>query len=355
MIEVTGTKQHESWAAKVFPPVEQVRPGLWSIPVPIPNNPLRYVLSYVFELDRGLAVLDTGWPVTEAWDALDSGIRQTGHTVRDVRQILITHVHPDHHGLAGQLRDESGAPIGMHALEAETLKNRAAEAAPITHDATKWLEHRGVPQPEAAEMAGPRQAIRSFLSMAQPDMLFEDGDDVLEAAGGSRWELRAVRTPGHTPGHLCYHERSLRLFLSGDHVLPRITPNISVQPGQSPDPLGDFLTALHRVGEMAKEYDVDEVLPAHEYRFRGLAERTSYLLEHHEERMTELLRLLERHPGSTTFDLAANLTWSRPWENIHNFQRRSAVGETLSHLIQLHTRGKVVNGGGDGTDAWRIA
>ncbi len=67
MIEVTGIAQQQAWARGVMPPVEQVRPGLWSIPVPIPDNPLRYVLLYALELRNGVAVVDAGWNTDEAW------------------------------------------------------------------------------------------------------------------------------------------------------------------------------------------------------------------------------------------------------------------------------------------------
>jgi hypothetical protein len=66
MIEVTGVEQWRAWQANVLPPVERVRPGLWSIPVPIPRNPLRYVLVYVFELPGGVALVDSGWPTPDA-------------------------------------------------------------------------------------------------------------------------------------------------------------------------------------------------------------------------------------------------------------------------------------------------
>ena len=61
VVQVTGTLQKDAWEKNILPPVEQVRPGLWSIPVPIPNNPLRYVLVYALELGGGgVAIVDAG-------------------------------------------------------------------------------------------------------------------------------------------------------------------------------------------------------------------------------------------------------------------------------------------------------
>src|SRR5256714_3127117 len=83
-----------------LPPVERVRPGLWSIPVPIPSNSLRYVFVYVFETDRGPYIVDTGWNTDDAFAALSDGLKQVGTDIADVQGALVTHIHPDHYGLA---------------------------------------------------------------------------------------------------------------------------------------------------------------------------------------------------------------------------------------------------------------
>lgn len=87
-------------------PGREVRPGLWSIPVPIPvpipDNPLRYVLVYAFELPNGVAIVDAGWDTDEAWTALVEGLTKAGCDITDVSALLITHIHPDHYGLAGR-------------------------------------------------------------------------------------------------------------------------------------------------------------------------------------------------------------------------------------------------------------
>jgi glyoxylase-like metal-dependent hydrolase (beta-lactamase superfamily II) len=131
-------------------------------------------------------------------------------------------------------------------------------------------------------------------------------------------------------------ERSRRLF-SGDHVLPRITPNISVQRGAPPDPLGDYLDSLART----RDLDVDEVLPAHEWRFKGLGERIDAIAAHHERRLAELLAAIHRRPGSTSWELAGHLTWSRPWDQYSGQMRIFAVTETAAHVHQLERRGLV--------------
>jgi glyoxylase-like metal-dependent hydrolase (beta-lactamase superfamily II) len=346
MIEVTGTAQQAAWQANVQPPVEQERPGLWSIPVPLPNTPLRYVLVYALELPDGVAIVDAGWDTPEAWSALAAGLQVGGFALADVRAILITHIHPDHYGLAGRVREESGGWIGLHRLEAETLPARYGNAEELIRRGEAWLRRAGAAADEASALAGSSRDMLPFVRMAEPDRLIEDGE-VVPLPG---WQLRAVWTPGHTPGHLCFHEERTGVLLSGDHVLPRITPNVSAHPQQLPDPLRAFLDSLAKVGEL----DVDEVLPAHEYRFRGLPGRVADLREHHEQRLAELLALVRQRPGSTTWQLAERLPWRRPWAQIVGFSRRAAVGETLAHLELLVSRGLAVNSGGE-TQRWTTA
>src|SRR5262245_5691724 len=105
-------------ATTPLPPVEPVRPGLWSIPVPIPSSSLRYVFVYVFETDRGPFIVDTGWNTDDAFNALSTGLTSLGTSINDVQGVLVTHIHPDHYGLAGRVREASGAWIALHPADA---------------------------------------------------------------------------------------------------------------------------------------------------------------------------------------------------------------------------------------------
>ena len=120
-------------------------------------------------------------------------------------------------------------------------------------------------------------------------------------------------------------------------MLPRIAPNISVQRATPPDPLGDYLDSLART----RDLDVDEVLPAHEWRFLGLTERIDAIAAHHERRLAELLAAIRRRPGSTPWQLAGQLTWSRPWDQYSGQMQIFAVTETAAHVHQLERRGLV--------------
>ncbi|HVC15339.1 MAG TPA: MBL fold metallo-hydrolase [Acidimicrobiales bacterium] len=334
MATVTGTAQKAAWDGRVLPPVEQVRPGLWSVPVPIPINPLRYVLVYAFELSGGgVGLVDAGWDTDEAWGALCDGLATFGASLADVRGVVVTHIHPDHYGLAGRVRAASGSWVGLHPADAALIHERYVDVDGLISAMRGLLELSGVPAATLPDLSEASMQVRAFVSMARPDVLVQDAQR-LEFPG---WDLRAIWTPGHSPGHVCLYSDEHRLLLSGDHVLPRITPNISFHSQQVPDPLGDYLDSLAKMRTLTP----DEVLPAHEYRFGDLPTRLDEIERHHAQRLAALCAALAARPGSTVWELTTSLEWSRPWTEVPPFMRRAANGETLAHLVLLERRGRV--------------
>ena len=195
-IQVTGTAQREAWRGRVLPPVEQVRPGLWSVPVPIPSSPLRYTLCYAFTGDANVVIVDPGWDSADGRQALAAGLAAAGAAPRDVAGAVVTHVHPDHHGLSNWVREESGAWIAMHSAEAETLPARIVRGRKPGSD-PDWLRGHGVPEEDVDVLVVDPALMTGVLSMPGPDRFVADGER-LPIPGR---DVRAVWTPGHTPGH----------------------------------------------------------------------------------------------------------------------------------------------------------
>jgi glyoxylase-like metal-dependent hydrolase (beta-lactamase superfamily II) len=335
-VEITGVAQREAWQRRVMPPVEEVRPGLWTMPVPIPESPLRYTLAYAFVEDAGAVVVDPGWNTAEGRAALTAGLAAAGASTADVAGVVVTHIHPDHHGLSGWLREQSGGWIAMHPLEAETLPARAwaGRDRPPTADPV-WLRRHGVPEDEIGALSAQPAQIAEILRMAEPDRLLHDGDPVPGLTRG----VRAVWTPGHTPGHLCLHDPAAGVLLTGDHLLPRISPNIAARGlGEEIDPLSAYLESLDRMAG----FGADEALPAHEYRFRGIDARAAALVRHHHERGAEILAAVDRLGDAAAWAIAAELTWSRGWAALHGMMRRMALAETVAHLLYLTTEKQLI-------------
>src|SRR3954465_9875912 len=168
-VEISGTAQHAAWQAPPVPPVEQLRPDLWSIPVPM-GGPLRYVSVYAFALDGGgLGLIDTGWGSDESWAALSAGLGAIGGDVADVRGVLVTHLHYDHLGLAERLRQASGAWGAMHPAGAAIVGSPALrDPATFVAAEIEFLVSLGAAREEAVSDVGPPEDLGHFSRMAVP-------------------------------------------------------------------------------------------------------------------------------------------------------------------------------------------
>ncbi|WP_330349933.1 MBL fold metallo-hydrolase [Streptomyces sp. NBC_00582] len=317
--------------------------GVRSLRVPIPDNPLGFTLVYVVDTDRGPVLIDTGWDDPASMDALVDGLAVCGTAVSEVRGVVITHHHPDHHGLSGKVREVSGAWVAMHAADASIVRRARGTRTErwYTYMADK-LAAAGAPEEHIAPLRTARRRTLPGLSPALPDREIVPGE-LLELPGR---RLRAIWTPGHTPGHVCLHLEEEhpagltghgRLF-SGDHLLPEITPHIGLyeDPDDTTvtDPLGDYLDSLERVGRLAPA----EILPAHQHPFTDAPSRVRELLTHHESRLTDLLTLLAT--PLTPWQLAERMEWNRPWDQIPYGSRTIAVSEAEAHLRRLVKQGR---------------
>jgi glyoxylase-like metal-dependent hydrolase (beta-lactamase superfamily II) len=317
--------------------------GVRSLRVPIPDNPLGHTLVYVVDTDRGPVLIDAGWDDPASWDALTAGLTACGTDVAELHGVVITHHHPDHHGLSAKVRDASGAWVAMHAADASIVR-RTRETRPerwYTYMADK-LAAAGAPEEHLAPLRTARRRTPLGFSPALPDREIVPGE-LLDLPGR---RLRAIWTPGHTPGHVCLHlEESHpaglaghgRLF-SGDHLLPGISPHIGLyeDPDDATvtDPLGDYLDSLERVGRLAPA----EILPAHQHAFTDAPSRVRELLTHHEDRLTDLSSLLAE--PLTPWQLAERMEWNRPWQQIPYGSRTIAVSEAEAHLRRLVKQGR---------------
>ncbi|MEU9338701.1 MBL fold metallo-hydrolase [Streptomyces sp. NPDC048290] len=315
--------------------------GVRSLQVPIPDNPLGHTLVYVVDTDRGPVLIDTGWDDPASWDTLTDGLIACGTAVSEIHGIVVTHHHPDHHGLSGRVREASGAWIALHEADTAVVR-RTRTARPeqwFTYMAAK-LAAAGAPEEHIAPLRTPY--TRRPYSPALPDRPIVPGE-LLDLPGR---RLRAVWTPGHTPGHVCLHleeEHPARLpghgrLFSGDHLLPGITPHIGLYEDPADptptDPLGDYLASLERVAALAPA----EILPAHQHAFTDPGDRVRALLDHHETRLRELLALLAE--PLTAWQLATRMTWNRPWDRIPYASRTIAVSEAEAHLRRLVKQGR---------------
>lgn len=307
----------------------EVIAGVHQLKVPIPNNPVGYVLPYLFEIAGGYAIIDPGWNAEESFESLRSQLAELGVSPADLRQIIVTHVHPDHYGMAGRLRELSGAEVLVHEQDMEIAEWRARYGPEVIDG---WFRRHGVPA--AAGVASWMRAGRpAGFDGVVPDRRMRDG----EALKLGRLELRVIWTPGHSPGHACFYAEDQQLLFTGDHVLPTISPNVSLWPGSEGDPLGDYIRSLQRLRGLR----VRKVLPAHEYSFDDLEKRLDELEHHHDGRLQEMIDAVAAG-ANTAYDIARRIRWTiGHFDSFDPGTRRAAVSETLAHLRFLVGEGRL--------------
>lgn len=311
----------------------EVHPGVYRIPLPLPNDGLRAVNVYALKEPDGLILIDSGWAFPGSAEHLLRALGSIGHDLSDIRRILVTHVHRDHYTQAVELRRLVGSKVGLGAGERPglALLNSHATNAPFSSFAV--LRRAG-----AAELA---QRIAASLREDFDPRMWEEPDEWVgpgELVAGSR-TLRVVPTPGHTRGHVVFLDTEAGILFSGDHVLPHITPSIGFELAPGRLPLGDYLDSLHLMTTFA---DV-RLLPAHGPVAPSVHRRVGELLTHHEERLAQAERIAVTGPDDA-YDVARRLTWTRrsiPFSDLDDFNRMLAVAETVAHLDLLVARGRL--------------
>ncbi len=344
--------------------ITEVAPGIARMELPIRMPGLGHVNCYAL-LDRdGAAIVDPGLPGNATWRALQDRLKQLDLEPRHVHTVVITHSHPDHFGAASRFQREAGSKIIAHChfgedwfghahppevssddmeVQREALdeqeRERVRDFDQKREDAQKKKRRRPSrwdgPSPWGGKRPRPPfryRVQRRVENLLRRDSFVPDITDPVEHGNvlhlaDREWFVH--HTPGHTLDHFCLHDPDQGIFLSGDHVLPTITPHISGMTSGA-DPLQQFFYALDRVGEIS---GVHEVLPAHGHPFRELAKRTDAIKRHHVERL-EKIRQISREIGPATVEaFSQRLFKPRSWGSM-------AESETYAHLEHLRIAGE---------------
>jgi len=305
--------------------VSFVAPGIRRLELPLPFA-LRAVNAYVIEGD-GLGVVDCGLHTQHGEQALRDGLAALGRSPRDVRDVFVTHLHPDHIGMAGLL-ETAGARVHMHAPEAANARRLWFSGRGRVDEAVEWFRANGMPETVLEGMAqawlGAGERVDRIAHIHEE----RDGDAL--ALAGRRFRL--IWTPGHTDHHAVLYDADERVLVAGDHVLPKITPNIGLYPSGRDDPLADFLGALERIATL----EVRRVLPAHGDPFDDLAGRAAEIAAHHRARLEAVREALASGPKHAY--AVARILFPK-LGSAH--EERFAHAETLAHLRYLERRGQV--------------
>ena len=316
--------------------IQEVAENVYEFQVPLPFK-LREINLYLVKDDAGCLLIDTGTNTPETAATLRHSLAQLGVTFADLRYVVITHFHSDHAGLAGLIQQHSAAQVLMHA-ESERflgLWNDEEGRGPVYMAPDAFFRQHGLPEESLQVFQAMRQRFRSLTLPFKVTRPVDDGETLQVA--GKEWHM--VFTPGHAVGHICVYCPQLRLAFTGDHLLQRITPNISIHSDQHPlqlseryNPLRDYLLSLEKTRALGFTLG----LPSHGPLLTDPQGRIDELLAHHDSRLQNMVGALDSGP-QTAYAIAR-----QAFPNRHDpFDHWLMLGETLAHLELLEARQQV--------------
>jgi glyoxylase-like metal-dependent hydrolase (beta-lactamase superfamily II) len=328
----------------------EVAPGVFRVPLPLPNDGLRAVNVYVLRAADGtLTLVDSGWSIPEAREQLINALDKLGHTPSDIRRFLVTHIHRDHYTLGIALRKEFGTTVALGAGEQPSFEAiMSPQRRPFQQELGRMRQLGALDFAERMRAMHSGDAPPHESPWELPDEWLHAG--TLDAAGRS---LEVVPTPGHTQGHVVFHDLDNTLLFAGDHVLPTITPSIGLQPAITPNPLGDFLESL----ALVRGRPDATLLPAHGPVAPSVHARVDELVAHHGQRLDETQAALA-HGATTAYDVAGQLKWTkrgRSFDELDMFNQMLAIGETGAHLELLVRQDRVTYTDEDGVRHYVVA
>lgn len=300
------------------------RYGIHRVRLPLPFR-LDHVHCYAIEGRDGWAIVDAGLNYEPARRAWFDFMRAHNFGPGEITGIYLTHYHPDHYGASGWLQQLSGAPVYMSMTESALAEKIWREdTARLLAD---MFRENGMPEELVSKILAGVAEMRSRV-IPHPRITTVAAGDLVRLGG---LDYRVLLTPGHSDGHICLYNEKNGILLSGDHLLPKISSNISLWPLAHPDPLDNFLNSLaenHRL-------EIKLALPAHGDCFTGVQERIAELEEHHRVRLSLIREIASR--GVSAYQVCREVFGDRL--SLHEV--RFAMTETLAHLVYLVGRGQL--------------
>jgi glyoxylase-like metal-dependent hydrolase (beta-lactamase superfamily II) len=319
----------------------QMQPRIHTLPIPTPF-PVAPINVYLIEGDP-LTMVDTGPLTDEALEALTEQVQSLGYSLYDVRQLVITHAHLDHFGLAREVVERSGATVLSFRLNEHPLQDFEGWWEGRVAYASELFLEEGAPEQAMQNMEEIREYLRYAASVPEITPL-DDGAEI--RMGDTTW--RAIHTPGHALGHLCFYQEGSQLLLSGDHLLIDITSNPIIETprvgvNERPHSLVQYLGSLRRIRDLR----VSEALPGHGQPVYDHRRLVDDILAHHTRRGQLILQHLQGGDKSV-YELGLAL-FGRELPGVQFFL---VMSEVIGHLDILEAEGKVRRRRASGHFVW---
>lgn len=300
--------------------------------LPLPNNPLKYLNFYIIKGQKKSMIIDTGFNREDTKENIMKIFKELN--LKPENTILfLTHLHSDHTGLAAYL-EKMGLTIYASKIDGDLLNNSVEKLDSMWQDTIQQGFWQGLQEDNLDIEDHPGFKFRptahiNFIS-AIPGEYIKIGE----------YNFEIIDLKGHTPGIIGLYEKEHKILFCGDHILGKITPNITFWGFQYGDILGTYLESLDYVYNM----DIDHLFSSHRFLVVDHRKRIEELYKHHAKRLDESREALRKSGRSTVRTVTKQLHWdikSKNWDNFPKSQKWFAAGEAHAHLEHLRALGEV--------------
>lgn len=323
--------------------IKEVYKDIYQVGVELPNNPLQQLNTYVIKGEDRSLLIDTGFNREECRENLMAGLKELNIDL-DKLDVFATHLHADHTGLLNEFAESNvGEVINLD-------RNIYASATDgfMINDMSR-IEHWEEMEEQVTLFDIKQDGVTyhhhpayKFCAPARINFTIVREGDIISVGD---YNFEVIEVPGHTPGQVNLFEREHKVYISGDHILDIITPNIAFWGFDTRD-LHTYFESLEKV----RDFDIDLILPAHRMIMDDHPRRVDELIQHHKDRLQEVFDIMEGGDFFSVREITSNMTWrirARNWDEFPPAQKWFATGEAMAHLEYFHNEGMVERKMGD--------
>ena len=308
-------------------PIESLHDGIYRLVVPLPWSSPGFVNVYLIEDQDKYIMIDCGVAGDVEFDILTNALKELDLAWTDIKLLIGTHLHTDHIGLSEIIRKE-GVLLGLYENSVDYVE-KYNDWKLRFQDLANYSKREGAPK-EFLENMKLIETPKFAGTLTNPDILIKDGESPDKTTKG---RLTAIFTPGHDASEVSFIDNKSKILFSGDHILPRITPFVPVE-NENSNTLEDFLESL----EKTLPFDKTIIAPGHGEIIESPNKRIEQMILHHKRRLERVLKLLGEEE-LTGWEVCQKLFPER----LDIMNRRLALQETLSHLLYLKNKGRVLH------------
>ena len=308
-------------------PIEPLHDRIFRLVVPLPWSSPGFVNVYLIEDQDKYIMIDCGVAGEIEFNLLTDALKELSLDWSDIKLLIGTHLHTDHIGLSEMIRKE-GVLLGLYENSVEYVE-KYNDWNLRFKDLANYSKREGAPK-EFLEDMKMIETPKFAGTLTNPDILIKDGESPDKTTKG---RLTAIFTPGHDASEVSFIDNKSKILFSGDHILPRITPFVPVE-NENSNTLEDFLESL----EKTLPFDKTIIAPGHGEIIESPNKRIEQMILHHKRRLERVLKLLGEEE-LTGWEVYQKLFPER----LDIMNRRLALQETLSHLLYLKNKGRVLH------------